>query len=129
MRACEHARSIAPPLLISFAYLLPSFLAPSSPLSLSPSLLRSVPSSLVPFLNPSSLNHPLHPLPLAPSFTSSPPPSHFPSIPPTPLLLRSILPSSFPACLPPAVQITVHRMYVCLASCTAYCVAPSDAWN
>ena len=71
--------SIAPLLLIFFTQLLTSFMAPSASarflLPLAPSLPRSVLSSLVPLLNPLSLNPPsLPPLPLAPSLTSSLPP-------------------------------------------------------
>ena len=123
---CSLRSSLAPPLLtpllISLATLLPPFLAPSLLRSLPPaspsfdpclvmSLPRSFPSStLPPFLHSRSL---------APSLTSSLPPSLLlfpPSLPPSPCSLpptlhpSSLLPCPLPACLPPAVQLNVHRV-------------------
>ena len=113
--------SVDPSLLRSF---------PPSSLSLAPSLLRSVLSSLVPFLNPPFLNPPsLNPPSLPPLPLSRP--SHHRFLPPlAPSLPPPIRPRSFPACVPPAVQLNVHRtVCVCLPNCTEYCVGPSHAWH
>ena len=101
---------------------LPLSVAPSLIRSLPPSLLplapymqSSVPSSLVPFLNPPSL--PILPLPPPPSHHCFLTPSHC-SLPPHPSLLPSLPPSilrrSFPSSLPHPIQCTPC---VWLASC------------
>ena len=92
---------------------------------------RSVHVSFRPFIARSIINHPslpqpsLPPLPLPPCLTSSLPPSlppHAPYINPT-LRSPSLLPCLLlPACVPPVVQLDVHRVCTVLASCTGYCV-------
>ena len=114
-----------PSLLSSF---LPrSFLAPL-PARFLPSFPRSVhahvPSSLVPFLNPPSPTSAL----TLPHITASSLLARVPSLPHPPLapchppsfLALSLRP---PACLPPVVQFSVHRM--CVWQVALYCVAPS----
>ena len=90
--------------------------SPPSYLSLVPSLPRSVPSSLFPFLNHPSVyslppaHHRFLPPPLVPFLPHSTIPLRRPSHPPS-FLAPSI---PLPACLPPAGQLHVHRVYVCV---------------
>ena len=117
----------------SLAPMLPLFLAqslhslPPSPLSLAPSMPRSVLSSLVPFINP----------PLNPPFLPwrSLPPSLHPSLPPSPTSLPPLPPSALTTRPPrPPIQLNVGLHRVCVWSWRAalsrsYCLAPSDVWH
>ena len=112
--------SVAPSLLRSL---------PPSPLPLAPHMHSSVPSSLVPFLNPPSL--PI--LPLPPSLATLIPHS-IPLLPPSPPSPSSLHPTLHPSSLLPCLPATPNSMYtVCVVGklywVGPYCLAPSDAWH